>query len=96
MGYQFDTETLVLRIVHSLVDDLQEVRVKSITTEAGTIFEVSVSPTDVGKLIGKQGRNARAIRELLSAIGATAKKRYGLDVVMTERIISAQERGQDA
>jgi hypothetical protein len=81
MGHEFDTENLVLRIVSSLVDDLQRVSVKSITTETGTIFEVTVAPTDVGKVIGKQGRNASAIRELLSAIGSTAKKRYGLDVI---------------
>jgi len=96
MGYEFEIETLVLRIVRSLVDDLERVSVKSIATETGTIFEVTVAPTDIGKVIGKQGRNARAIRELLSAIGSTAKKRYGFDVVMTGRDLSAEERSEDA
>jgi hypothetical protein len=95
MGHEFDTENLVLRIVSSLVDDLQRVSVKSITTETGTIFEVTVAPTDVGKVIGKQGRNASAIRELLSAIGSTAKKRYGLDVITTGPGPSARRGSQD-
>jgi predicted RNA-binding protein YlqC (UPF0109 family) len=65
-----------------LVDNLDEVRVTSIATGSGTVFEVSVSQSDVGKVIGKSGRTARAIRELLTAIGKAAKTRYGLDVVM--------------
>ena len=95
MGHEFDTEKLVLRIVSSLVDDLQRVSVKSITTETGTIFEVTVAPTDVGKVIGKQGRNASAIREVLSAIGSTAKKRYGLDVGTTGRGPSSRRGSQN-
>jgi predicted RNA-binding protein YlqC (UPF0109 family) len=85
MVNELDTEKLVFRIVSALVDDLREVRVQSITTETGTIFEVTVAATDIGKVIGKQGRNAGALRQLLSVIGDTANKRYGLDVVTTNR-----------
>jgi uncharacterized protein len=81
MGNGSDTEGLVLRIVSLLVDDLDEVRVTSIATGTGTVFEVLVSQTDVGKVIGRGGRTARAIRELLTAMGIAAKTRYGLDVV---------------
>ena len=77
-----DTEALVVRIVSLLVDNLDEVRVTSIATGSGTVFEVSVSQSDVGKVIGKSGRTARAIRELLTAIGKAARTHYGLDVVM--------------
>ena len=83
MGRELDTEKLVLRIVNALVDDTKNVQIRSLVTETGTMFEVTVAATEVGKIIGKQGRNARAIRELLSAIGAAAKTRYGLDVVTT-------------
>jgi hypothetical protein len=51
------------------------------------MFEVTVAPTDVGKVIGKQGRSARAIRELLIAIGSARKTRYGLDIVDTTRLL---------
>jgi uncharacterized protein len=81
MGNGSNVEKLVLRIVNSLVDNLDDVRVTSIITGTGTIFEVSVAPSDVGKIIGKSGRTARAIRELLMAMGIAAKVRYGLDVI---------------
>jgi predicted RNA-binding protein YlqC (UPF0109 family) len=81
MGYELNTERLLLRIVNALVDDSKNVQIRSLITGTGTTFEVTVAANDVGKIIGKQGRNARAIRELLSAIGATANKRYALDVV---------------
>jgi predicted RNA-binding protein YlqC (UPF0109 family) len=77
-----DTEALVVRIVSLLVDNLDEVRVTSIATGSGTVFEVSVAQSDVGKVIGKSGRTARAIRVLLMAIGIAEKTRYGLSVVM--------------
>lgn len=75
---------LALRIVNSIVDDPDGVRVTSVTTGTGTILEVSVSPSDVGKVIGKIGRTARAIRELLTAMGIAAKTRCGLDVVTNQ------------
>jgi predicted RNA-binding protein YlqC (UPF0109 family) len=83
MGHELNAEKLVLRIVFALVDDTKDVQIRSLMMDKRTMFEVTVAPTDVGKIIGKQGRNARAIRELLSAIGAAAKKQYGLDIVAT-------------
>jgi len=83
MGNELNIEGLLLRIATALVDHPEVVKVKRTTTQTGTMFEVTVAPADVGKMIGKQGRNARAIRELLSAIGSAAKSWYGLDIVMT-------------
>jgi hypothetical protein len=85
MRHELNVESLVRRIVNSLVDNTGEVQVRSLRTETATMFEVTVAPTDVGKVIGKQGRSARAIRELLIAIGSARKTSYGLDIVDTTR-----------
>ena len=74
-------DELLLGIVLALVDDRSGVQVTSKTTLAGRIFEVSVAAHDVGKIIGKSGRTATAIRALLSAMGIAVKMRYGLDIV---------------
>jgi predicted RNA-binding protein YlqC (UPF0109 family) len=91
MGKELNAEGLVLRIVNALVDETDQAHVTSVTTGAKTIFEVSVGSSDVGKIIGKNGRTARAIRELLIAMG-TAKMRYGLDVVTKRDTSPAQEK----
>jgi uncharacterized protein len=68
-------EGLLLGIVHALVDDRSGVQVTSKTTLSGRIFQVSVAASDVGKIIGKNGRTATAIRGLQSAMGIAVKKR---------------------
>ena len=73
-------EELLLRIIVALVDEPNEVHITSNTTGSGTMFQVTVAPTDVGKIIGKSGRTAGSIRMLLCAMGVTAKKRYDLDI----------------
>jgi predicted RNA-binding protein YlqC (UPF0109 family) len=45
------------------------------------VLEISVAKSDMGKVIGKQGRNAQAIRTILSAAAGKAKKRYLLEIV---------------
>jgi hypothetical protein len=81
MGHEINVENLVRRIINSLVDDTTQVQVRSLRSETATMFEVTVAPTDLGKVIGKQGRTARAIRELLLGFGSAGKTRYGLDIV---------------
>jgi hypothetical protein len=83
MGHELNAEKLVLQIVNALVDDTKKVQIRSLKTGTGTMFEVTVAANDVGKIIGKQGRIARAIRELLFALGSTAKMSYGLDIIAT-------------
>jgi len=73
-------EELLLRIIVALVDESNEVQITSKTTGSGTMFQVTIAPTDVGKIIGKSGRTARSIRTLLCAMGIAAKKRYELDI----------------
>jgi hypothetical protein len=81
MGNELNVERILLRIVYALVDVTEDVQIRSLITETTIMFEITVAPSDVGKIIGKQGRTARAIRELLWAIGISSKKRYGLDIV---------------
>ncbi len=81
MGNDANVEALLLRIVTVLVDKTNEVNVTSVTADTGTIFQVSVAPSDVGKVIGKNGRMAGALRVLLSAFGDFQKTRFGLNII---------------
>jgi predicted RNA-binding protein YlqC (UPF0109 family) len=80
MQTRLGVEELLLRIVVALVDEPNEAHITSKTTGSGTMFQVTVAPTDVGKLIGKSGRTASSLRILLSAMGVAAKTRYNLDI----------------
>jgi hypothetical protein len=81
MGDDPTIERLLFRIITVLVDKSNEVNVTSVTTDTGTIFEVAVAPSDVGKVIGKSGRTASALRILVSAFGDSLRTRYGLNIV---------------
>ena len=72
---------LVELIAKSLVDKPEEVRVSQLSGESSSVFELKVAPEDIGKVIGKQGRNAQAIRIILQAAGMKARKRYSLDLI---------------
>ncbi len=65
----------------SLVDQPEQVTVTEIEGGHTVVFEISVAKSDMGKVIGKQGRNAQAIRTILSAAAGKAKKRYVLEIV---------------
>jgi predicted RNA-binding protein YlqC (UPF0109 family) len=81
MGRELNIEGLLLRMIIAIVDNPDEVHIACVATNDGATFKVTVAPTDVGKLIGKDGRNARALRTLLSAIGVAAKEQYVLNIV---------------
>jgi predicted RNA-binding protein YlqC (UPF0109 family) len=68
-------------IAKALVDDPQAVVVKQIEGEQTTVLELRVAPEDLGKVIGKQGRTARAIRTILGASGMKLKKRFVLEIL---------------
>ncbi|MBQ8664864.1 MAG: KH domain-containing protein [Mailhella sp.] len=72
---------LVEYITKSLVDNPDQVEVRETEGEQGTVLELTVSQDDLGKVIGKQGRTARAIRTLLGAVSAKTKKRVVLEIV---------------
>jgi len=72
---------LIEQIAKALVDSPDEVTVTSIEGEQTTVLELRVAQSDLGKVIGKQGRTARSIRTILSAGGMKLKKRYTLEIL---------------
>ncbi len=72
---------LISEIVRALVDQPEEVSINEIEGSHTTVLEVSVAKTDMGKVIGKQGRTAQAIRTILSAAAGKKRKRYMLEIV---------------
>ena len=72
---------LVEFIAKSLVDSPEQVEVREAEGDQGPVLELSVSKEDLGKIIGKQGRTARAIRTLLGAVSAKTKKRVVLEIL---------------
>jgi predicted RNA-binding protein YlqC (UPF0109 family) len=72
---------LVREIARALVDEPEAVEVDSVERGDSTILELSVAPQDVGKVIGKQGRTARAVRTVLGAVSVKLHRRYTLDIL---------------
>lgn len=72
---------LILYIARSLVDRPEEVQVSEIEGEQTTVLELKVAKEDLGKVIGKQGRTARAMRTLLSAASTKCRKRAVLEIL---------------
>ncbi len=72
---------LVEIVCKALVDNPDQVKVSQIDGEQTTILELRVHPSDLGKVIGKQGRTARAIRTILAASGMKVRRRYNLEII---------------
>jgi predicted RNA-binding protein YlqC (UPF0109 family) len=72
---------LVEFLAKSLVDNPDDVKIRTYDRDRETVIELQVAPDDLGKVIGRQGRTARAIRTLLSAAGQKSRRRYSLDIV---------------
>jgi hypothetical protein len=72
---------LVEAIAKALVDNPDEVSVRAVEGEQVIVLELRVHPSDLGKVIGKQGRTAKAIRTLLGAAGMKLHKRYTLEIL---------------
>ncbi len=72
---------LIEYIAKALVDHPDEVRVEEITGARSVIFELHVAPSDMGRVIGKQGRVANAIRSLLRVASIKSGKRAILEIV---------------
>jgi hypothetical protein len=71
-------KTIIEKIVRMLVDDQESVKVNEVAGESSSLFEVTVAPDDTGKIIGKRGIHADAIRILLLAISGSTHRRYTL------------------
>ena len=72
---------LVEEIAKALVDIPEDVNVREIQCEQTTVLELKVAPSDLGKVIGKQGRTARSIRTLLGAAGMKLNRRFNLEIL---------------
>jgi predicted RNA-binding protein YlqC (UPF0109 family) len=74
-------EELLSFIARNLVDEPDDVRVNVVEADRATIFELSVGEDDLGKVIGKDGRTARALRTLLASTSARHRKRAILEIL---------------
>ena len=72
---------LIEMIAKALVDSPDQVTVHAIEGEQSTVLELRVAPTDLGKVIGKQGRTARSIRTILGAAGMKLRRRFTLEIL---------------
>lgn len=76
---------LVEYIVKSLVDKPESVQVSQTDGESVSILEIRVSPEETGKVIGKEGRIANAIRTIVKSAGAKQKKRATVEIITEEK-----------
>ncbi|ASJ54470.1 hypothetical protein BP422_13435 [Brevibacillus formosus] len=74
-------KALVETIAKALVDHPNEVRVNAVHKERTLVFELSVHPDDMGKIIGKQGRIAKALRTVVIAASVETDKRVTVEIV---------------
>ncbi len=85
-GLVDDVYEMLLRVVQSLVDKPEEVRIQLVPDGVSTTFRVHAHAADVGKLIGASGRTARALRVILCANAARLKRDLRLDIVEAQRV----------
>ena len=78
---RYQTKEFIEIVARALVDEPERVSVSEVGGMHTSILELTVAKTDIGKVIGKQGRTADALRTLLSAASAKAKKRALLEIV---------------
>ncbi len=75
-----DIAIAVTTLIKLMVDHPDGVRVECVPITEGVSLRVSVDPADIGKVIGKQGRTARSLRILVTAMGMASKQRLSLDI----------------
>lgn len=76
-----DAKVLLEQVARVLVDAPDQVSVNTVDEGGETVLELTVAESDLGKVIGKSGRTARALRTLLTAAGIKAHKRYSLEIL---------------
>ena len=79
-GPAVDYKALVEYVARALVDKPDAVKVDEVPDGNTTVYELEVDEEDIGKVIGRQGRTAKAIRTLLSAGGMKLRKRFTLEI----------------
>ena len=81
MSKESTLKDLITVIVKALVDSPDKVRVTEIEGEQTTVFELEVAKSDLGKVIGKEGRTAKAIRTILTGASTKLRRRCVLEIV---------------
>ncbi|MGA9801248.1 MAG: KH domain-containing protein [Terriglobales bacterium] len=76
-----DMRALIEQIAKALVDDPAQVSVNQVEEGTESVLELTVGPNDLGRVIGKQGRTARAMRNLLGAAGLKFNRRFTLEIL---------------
>jgi predicted RNA-binding protein YlqC (UPF0109 family) len=77
----FNLKDLVVYMARALVDVPDQVEVTEMVGEQTTVYELKVAKEDLGKIIGKQGRTARALRTILNAASTKLRKRSVLEII---------------
>jgi predicted RNA-binding protein YlqC (UPF0109 family) len=72
---------VLVRIARALVDHPDEVEVSEVEGDSGVLYELRVAREDLGKVIGRQGRTARAIRAIVAAAGEKRRKRIEFEII---------------
>ncbi len=72
---------LVKLIVQALVDNPEQVEITAIDGNRATVFELKAAKEDLGKIIGKRGRNVEAVRTILNAASAKTDRRITLEII---------------
>jgi len=80
-GYAGDVQKLILEVTKALVDHPDEVEVEGIQEGDTLVLELSVAESDMGRVIGRSGRTAKALRTLLSASATRAGRRCTLEIL---------------
>lgn len=87
-----EIRALVSEIAQALVDEPDAVRVEAVMDQDTAVLRLEVAPSDVGKVIGKQGRTARSLRTILGAASMKHHRRFALDIVEAdERVDDSDE-----
>lgn len=68
-------------IIEALVEDKSSIQINEITNERGVVFEVRVATSDMGRVIGKEGRIAKSIRTILKAVGTKEQKKVTIEFI---------------
>ena len=76
-----DISDMLLTVVRSLVDKPEQVEIVPVPEAASTTFRIWVDPTDVGKVIGMNGRTARALRTIVGANASKMRRSFSVDIL---------------
>ena len=83
-GGALDPVVLITEVIKLVVDEPAQVSVTPVEERDETVLELRVAPGDLGKVIGKQGRTARSLRNILSMATSRGDERYALEIIEEE------------